>query len=178
MAKLGIVHCRICKRDIDRNIEKEGIDWIMPSPRQYYHKKCYDDWKNNDNLETVKEWKKRLYSFLSQDLKVEYNYQQCEAQIDKLLKQGKTMKSIYHAAVYYFDVRGNSWEKKYGFGIIPNIYNEAQDYWLKVNRDNSELIKIYQEEKEARKKNTVIIQRQDIPIKRKRIDLSTIKEEE
>ena len=36
-------HCRICKVEID----KENDDWIMPSKNYYYHRKCYEDWKQS-----------------------------------------------------------------------------------------------------------------------------------
>ena len=29
MARLGIVHCRVCKKPIDRNKLTENIDWVM-----------------------------------------------------------------------------------------------------------------------------------------------------
>ncbi len=44
MAK-SLVHCRICKGEIDREKTTEGTDWVMPSRNYFYHCKCYNDWK-------------------------------------------------------------------------------------------------------------------------------------
>ena len=75
--KLGLVHCRICKKSIDRNVEKEGIDWIMPSRNFFYHKSCYDSWKHdNSNIKAVKqdeEWIPYIWDFLSREIKVKYD---------------------------------------------------------------------------------------------------------
>ena len=36
-----MAHCRICKEEID----KEKDDWIMPVNKWYYHRTCYEMWK-------------------------------------------------------------------------------------------------------------------------------------
>ena len=43
MAKRPIVHCRICKGNIDRDNQ---TDWIEPTPKWFYHKSCYEDFAN------------------------------------------------------------------------------------------------------------------------------------
>ena len=46
--KLGLVHCRVCKKNIDRNIE---TGWIMPSRNYFYHEACYKEWvEKKDDL--------------------------------------------------------------------------------------------------------------------------------
>ena len=40
--KLLPVHCRICGKEINRLLEVDGIDWIMPSKNFYYHLDCYN----------------------------------------------------------------------------------------------------------------------------------------
>ena len=52
--KLGIVHCRVCNGEIDRNTTEEGKDWIMRSKGWFYHKDCYDGWvAEKDNLPVI-----------------------------------------------------------------------------------------------------------------------------
>ena len=40
MAKKPMVHCRICKGEIDRDNQR---DWMMPQEKWYYHIACYED---------------------------------------------------------------------------------------------------------------------------------------
>ena len=73
MAKLPLVECRICKsKDIDRNTQIEGVDWIMPSRGWYYHKSCYDTWKQSTPA-TDEEYRAFIFDFIARDLKVSYD---------------------------------------------------------------------------------------------------------
>ena len=70
--KFNIVHCRVCKEEIDRNIDPDGKTWIMTSKNYFYHKTCYDSWKkakysNDDDYIDL------IYDFIARDLKVSYS---------------------------------------------------------------------------------------------------------
>ena len=122
--------CRTCKKyfDIDSTPKDE---WIMPSKGWYYHTKCYNDWKNNQNNVTDDDWVLHIYDFLARDLKVSYNYHMCEAQRKKFIKENKfTNKGIYFTLKYFYEIKHNSWDKgNGGLGIIPYVYKEATQYW-------------------------------------------------
>ncbi len=130
MAKLGIVHCRICNRDIDRNTEQENVDWIMPSRNYFYCKSCYDNWKAADT-HTDEEWIDLIYDLLARDLKVSYDYYMCEAQRKKFITQHHfTNKGIYFTLKYFYELKQGDWSKgNGGIGIVPFIYKEATGYW-------------------------------------------------
>lgn len=131
MAKLPLVECRICKsKDIDRNTQIEGVDWIMPSRGWYYHKSCYDTWKQSTPA-TDEEYRAFIFDFIARDLKVSYDYHMCKAQIDKFVRENKmTVKGIFFALKYFYEIKGGDWDKGHGgIGIVPFIYNEACTYW-------------------------------------------------
>lgn len=159
MAKLPINKCRVCGGPIDRNILVENVDWIKPKNNQYYHKKCYETWKNS-NPEDDESWKDFIYDFISRDLKVPYDYFKCEAQRKKFLKQDMTNRGIFFALKYFYDVKHGDWNKGYnGIGIVPYVYKESTAYWANKERNNAGVlaqIEKQMEEKLNRKTKTVV----------------------
>lgn len=127
-----IVHCRVCKEEIDINHE---TNWIQPSKRWYYHKECYHNWKNS-NPSTDEEWVALIYDYLARDLKVKYDYFLCEAQRKKFIKNHNcTSKGIFFALKYFYEVKGNSWDKGHGgIGIVPYVYRDSCLYWSNQER--------------------------------------------
>ena len=109
MAKLQIVHCRCCKGNIDRNTEKEGVDWIQTSKTWFYHKKCYEDWVyNKDNLHATKEdseWMQYAYNYLTKDIKIPINYCKFKSQWENFTKSNMTSKGIYFSLRYFYDIQ-------------------------------------------------------------------------
>ena len=140
------VQCRICKEHFDRTKLKENIDWVMPSKNYYYHKSCYDSWiVNKDDVKAQladEEFIEFIYAFLGRELKVSYDYLKCESQRKNFIKgKGFNNKGIYFALKYYYDVKGNSWEKSQGgIGIVPYVYYESREYWQKKVNEDREII--------------------------------------
>ena len=86
-----MAHCRICKEEID----KEKDDWIMPVKNWYYHRTCYETWKQSTPA-TDEEYRAFIFDFIARDLKVSYDYHMCKAQIDKFVRENKmTVKGIF-----------------------------------------------------------------------------------
>lgn len=172
--KFNPCHCRVCGEVIDRNIEEEGVDWIMPSKNYFYHKSCYDSWKHSQAA-TDAEWIDYIYDFISRDLKASYDYFLIEAQRTKYLKEKMTNKGIFFSLKYFYEVKGNSWDKGHGgIGIVPYIYTDACAYWVKRERDNKGIVaKIEQQmrDAESRPKRTINKKKKKKEVK---IDLSSI----
>ena len=177
--KLNIVHCRICKGEIDRNIGIEGIDWLMASKNYFYHRKCYDDWKNSEPQKD-EEWILFIYDFLSRDLKVSYNWHMCESQRENFIKKNKfTNKGIFFSLKYFYEIKKGDWDKSNGgLGIIPYIYNDACSYWIAQEKLKSGTFeKIEEQMRQARSRETkVIYQRKEKEVSK--INLSDIEEME
>lgn len=168
--------CRLCHRLINKQKEVEGVDWFMPSRNYYYHIKCYTDWKANQSAEDA-EWKDRIYDFLSRDLKVKYNYQMCEQQRKKYLRENKyTNKGIYFALKYFYEVKKNSWDKGHGgIGIVEYVYNESRDYWIEQEKKQKGFVKaVEQQLKERAEREVVTIKRSQKKKNKAKYDLDEI----
>lgn len=165
--KLGLVHCRICKKSIDRNVEKEGIDWIMPSRNFFYHKSCYDSWKHdNSNIKAVKqdeEWIPYIWDFLSREIKVKYDYRKCDSQRKNFIKKyNYTNKGIFFALKYYYEVKNNNWEKSEGgIGILPFVYKDSCAYWEEQYLKQKDILIVIEKQMEER------AQREKVRIRKK-----------
>ena len=101
--KMPPVHCRVCKKEIDRQNE---TGWIMPVNKFYYHEACYKDWvEKKDDLHakaTDNEWYEAMLYYLSHVIKAEIDYKKTTSQWKTFLKQNKTAKGIYFAIKYFY----------------------------------------------------------------------------
>lgn len=173
--KLGIVHCRVCKGDIDRNIEQENIDWISPSKNFYYHKECYENWKKKTNdihaQADEKMWKDAVYDYLRRDKKIVIDYLKMDAQWKALVKKGRTPKGIYFCVRYFYDVQnGDPSKAQGGIGIVDYIYEEGCNYWAsKEIRERGLIAKIEQQMKDAQNQETIVIKKTKDNNKKKKV---------
>ncbi len=174
---MGLVQCRVCKQKFDKSKLKEDVDWVMPSRNWYYHKKCYNDWKRvNTNDET--NWVGLIYDFLAHDLKVSYDYYMCEAQRKKFVNSKKyTNKGIYFTLKYFYEIKKGDWEKSNGgIGIIPYVYSESVEYWVRQEQQSrgvmAEIEKQMQER--ANRKVIKINRRKNTPKNKNKFNLDDI----
>ena len=174
--KFNIVHCRVCKEEIDRNIDPDGKTWIMASKNYFYHKTCYDSWKkakysNDDDYIDL------IYDFIARDLKASYDYYMCEAQRKKFIKENQmTNKGILFALKYFYEVKHGVWEKGHGgIGIIPFIYTDACAYWAAQERKSKGIIaEIERQMREAAGQTKHAVIKKEIKPKKFKVDLSLI----
>lgn len=169
-----MAECRICHVPID----KENDDWVMPSKNWYYHRQCYEDWKKSEPLKD-EEWRPFIYDFLSRDLKVSYNWHMCQAQIKKFTKESMTVKGIYFALKYFYQVQHHDWDKgNGGIGIVPYIYTESCEYWARQERLNKGIVaEIERQLREATERDRKVVTKKKSP-KKITVDLSAIAEME
>lgn len=181
--KLGLVHCRICKQDIDRNIQKENIDWIQPSKGWYYHPQCYSDFAkkkkglcNDIHAEVDNDlWFSALYDYLQKDLKMSLNMAKTKSQWNNFIKKGYTAKGIYFAIRYFYEIQHGDPSKSDGIGIITCIYNEGCQYWVdRENKDSGICERIEKQIKIAANQKQIIITQKIKDNKKVAIDLSSI----
>ena len=159
--------CRECHVEID----KEKDDWIMPSKNYYYHRTCYETWKAR-MPETDDDWVPRIYDFLARDLKVSYNYFMCEQQRKKFGKDYKiNNKGIYFTLKYFYEIKGNAWEKGHGgLGIVPYVFEDAKAYWVAQERQRHGFMKELEEQIKQRE----VIKVKRTPKKREKYNLDEI----
>ena len=168
MAK-AMVECRVCKQKFNRLDPQliEGVDWVQPVNRHYYHKKCYDDFAKKkgqigkDGVEFEAEelvWKSATEDYLKRDLKVSIDYKRFCSQWKRLIeKDGRTPKGIYFTLRYFYDICKGLTEKcEGGIGIVSHVYDDAVAYWSERNqRDKGIVARIEQQIREAAAQNII-----------------------
>lgn len=162
MAK-AMVQCRICKERFNRldpNII-EGIDYVKPSDKMYYHKRCYDEYQNSRldvhaNM-TDELWFTAAWDFLRKDLKYSFNFVKVRKQWESFIKNKMTAKGIYFALKYFYEIKkGDVSKSENGIGIIPHIYEDSCFYWRdRENRDAGICAAIEQQILQAANQNVI-----------------------
>ncbi len=169
-----MVHCRVCGQEIDKKTD----DWIMPSKNWYYHRKCYENWKDaqftNDD-----EYVEMIYDYIAHDLKKSYDWWVCEAQRKKFIKDNKmTNKGILFALKYFYEIKHGDWEKGHGgIGIVPFIYKDSCAYWAARERKSEGIIaEIERQMREATVRPKVQIKKKERKQKKVEVDFSILDE--
>ena len=158
-----LVQCRICKEKFNRLDPNliEGVDYVKPSNRMYYHKRCYDEYQNSKcDIHATKGddfWFTALWDFLSKDLRYSFNYVKVSSQWNSFLKKKMTAKGIYFAAKYFYEIkRGDVTKSENGIGIVPHTYEDSCSYWYeREERDKGICAAIEKQILEAANQNIV-----------------------
>lgn len=164
MAK-AIVHCKICKQAFNRLDPNliEGVDWVKPSNRIYYHKTCYDEYQRSKiDVHANKSdevWFDAMWDLLRKELKYDFNYHKVRNQWDGYLKKKMTAKGIYFAIKYHYEIKnGDVTKSENGIGIIPHIYEDSRNYWIsREQREVGIIAAIEAQIKQAQEQNVVKI---------------------
>jgi hypothetical protein len=163
MAKVAMVQCRICKERFNRLNPNllEGVDWIKPSNRVYYHKKCYDEYQKSRldvhaNM-TDEMWFDACWDLLRRDLKYSFNYVKVRKQWESFIKNKMTAKGMYFALKYHYEIKkGDVTKSENGIGIIPHIYEDSRTYWTEREERTAGIVAAIEAQiKEAAKQKTV-----------------------
>jgi len=176
-----IVHCRSCGNAFDRDALIEGIDWVKPSNRQYYHKNCYEQWaKKQGNIEAKmsnEEWFEALKYYLNHIIKAPIDWRKLTSQWNNFLKQKKTAKGIYFAMRYFYDIQnGNKEKNQGGIGIVSMIYQDSCDYWEQRFRRDSTIIERIEKQAQDQimQRVNLVAQTKKKTVKKKAISLEDI----
>ena len=127
--------CRICHKKINKLLELEGDDWVMPSKNHYFHTSCYEDWaKKNDEIHangSDDEWFEFLKYYLNHVIKANIDYKKLTSQWKHFTNQKtKTAKGVYFAVKYFYEIqKGNKEKAQGGIGIVSAIYDDSCQYW-------------------------------------------------
>lgn len=186
MSKRPLVHCRICKKEINRDSSIEGVDWIQASPGWYYHPQCYEDFgkkkqKIHDDIHADvgnELWFSALYDYLRKDLKMELDMRKVTSQWNNFLKKGFTAKGIYFCMRYFYGVQHGDPTKSDGIGIVSYIYKDGCQYWVEREMQEQGICEKIEAQirKQENRQSITIIKKEDNT--KKIIDLSTIRDME
>jgi len=135
-----IIQCRVCK--VKFNIEDltEGVEYVHPTPKTYYHKQCYDTWitdRANPHTQHDNEfWYECLSDYLYREVQIPVDWKKLKSQWKTYTAPTSkyTAKGIYFAMRYFYDYKDGkkstlATQHSAGIGIIPYIYNDARMYW-------------------------------------------------
>lgn len=168
-----VVKCRACKQQFDTD-KLSPDEWIENPKRFYYHKQCYQEWKNADDVGNSVNidkdgWFEKLKVYLYEDIKMDINFAKLTRQWNTYTKpnSGMTPKGVVFAMRYFYDVRhGDIKKAEGGIGIVPSIYNEASEYWLNLESRKEGIVEAIVRDMEARASRPVIVIKQKKPQKK------------
>lgn len=117
---MGIVTCGLCSQKFNR--AAEGSEFIKS---KWYHKNCA----------TIKKEKIKLDEYICKIFQLKavgpVNNRMMKEFVEK---RGYTYNGIYKALQYYYEVRKHSIDRaEERIGIVPFVYNDAQEYYNMID---------------------------------------------
>lgn len=119
MAKKPKVKCPKCGEYFYR----EDNEFVCTG-RRYYHRECFDNLDEEDKL--IQQIHKKVKEHLGDT----YSKQKVTKQINGYIAEGKTLKGILDAVIYWFEHnQGDPSKSAGGIGIVGYIYADAEKFW-------------------------------------------------
>lgn len=132
-----MVRCTFCQQLVDK-------DLCIRHNEKNYHQKCYQDYL--DRKEVLR-YVAKLFGFKSEDRPGPVINSQLKTFMTKYSYY--TYKGILNSLVYFYEVKKGSKEKaNEGIGIVPYIYDEAQEYYEKLYNKQEKVAKIIEKQLE------------------------------
>ena len=125
--------CIYCKIEFDR----DKIPYTQISERRYAHKECAD--KNFIPKERDEKDYEDLVNYIEKLFGIGYVSAKVAKQIrDYRLQYGYSYSGILGTLVYWYEVKQAPLDKANGgIGIVPYIYDQAKEYYTKINTANT-----------------------------------------
>lgn len=146
-----LVKCPYCEEKLDK-------DEAHPHNKRYYHQKCFDTWQKES------EDYKELLAYISGLYRGEFNTMLIKKQIKEFKEEGYKYKGMELALRYFFDTLGNRMQDDKGIGIIPWVYVDAKQHYIKQmniaksinNLDNDNEVIVHINTNKTKRKNKKI----------------------
>lgn len=150
--------CPFCGLVVDKKSEdcvKNDIQGL--NTRAYYHLKCHklaqstkkEEWPYNlSKKDDLNVWAENIYDYFTLQLHLVPNMMKIKSQMKHFNTRGMKYKGMFLTVRFFYEVKQVNGEDKSegGIGIVPYLYNEAQDYWTnKVKKDTETLEQIEQQ---------------------------------
>lgn len=125
--------CIYCKGEFDR----DKLPYVEVSNRRYAHKECAD--KNVISKDQNEKDYEELVNYIEKLFGVGYVNAKIAKQIrDYRVQYGYTFNGILGTLVYWYEVKQAPLDKANGgIGIVPYIYDQAKEYYMKIHQANS-----------------------------------------
>jgi hypothetical protein len=147
-----MVKCPYCEDKLDKDESHEH-------KKRYYHPKCFETWQREGQDYND------LLSYIGKLYRVDTPSIMIRTQIKGLKEEGYKYKGMELALRYFFETLDNRVQENKGIGIIPYVYEEAKNNFLKQrkiaeslqNLENDELVVYISPEKSKRKTKNIDI---------------------
>lgn len=122
------VKCPICQKFFDRDKES----FVQINNKRYAHKQCFENKSsqlNKEQLDLIE-----LNNYINTVFKDEKNNFKTQKQIEKFKEEfGYSYSGMLKTLKWWIDIKHNPIEKMNGgIGIIPYIYQEAENYYYNL----------------------------------------------
>lgn len=131
--------CVYCQMEFDR----DKLPYVQINARRYAHKECADKFQVNKTQNELD------YDALADYIEKLFGIGYVSARVAKQIKDcreiyGYTYSGMLGTLVYWYEVRKSPIDKANGgIGIIPYIYEQAKEYYAKINQANSANANVY-----------------------------------
>lgn len=150
-----MVKCPYCNNQVDKDIS-------IPHQKRYYHESCFKSMKREkDDYSSLLDYVVELFGDSKPIMLL-------KKQIKDMKEEGYKYKGMELALRYFFDTLGNRVQENTGVGIIPYVYEDAKNHFIKQKKIADSIRNI--ENKEV----TVYINTDQTKRKNKKIDISAI----
>ena len=84
-----------------------------------------------------------LYQYVSKEQGKNFNFVQFKKVTDSWKKEyGYTYSGMLKSLLYFYEIKGNQWEKGHGgLGIVPYVFEDAKAYWVAQERQRHGFMK-------------------------------------
>jgi hypothetical protein len=152
-----LVKCPYCEQKLDK-------DEAYTYKKRYYHVECFEEWR----LEA--EHRKELIEYLCKLHNIDAPTGMMVKQISEFQKEyGYKLKGMELALKYFHETLGNRPREGDGIGIVPFVYEEAKNHYIKRLKI-AESVNNLEDEEEV----TVHINQKNNKRKSKKIDITAI----
>lgn len=128
MAKLPT--CPYCNKEVQKNevSKKYQNRTYHLSCYQKYCEEIYKNKSTNNNSESQNE----LYNYICQLFKIKELTPFLSFQLQKIFKENNfTYNGVLYSLKYFYEIKNNPVDINYGIGIVPVIYEEAKNFYIK-----------------------------------------------
>ena len=146
-----LVKCQYCEEKVDK-------DTAYVYKKKNYHEKCFKQW------EQEKADREKLYEYITKIYRIEMPTPFMMKQIKDYYEAGYKYKGMELSLNYFYDTLGNRPQDGQGLGIIPYVYEDAKNHYIKqrkiadsVNTKTHEELTVEIDTNTKRKKNLIDI---------------------
>jgi len=156
------VKCPYCGVYFSREFEEY---YYHEKSKRYYHVNCYKKYEaERAHVDNLNEYIIKLFKLKATGPRI-------NSQIKKYIEElGFSHLGILNSLKYFFDERGNSIDKANGgIGIVPYVYEEANNFYRVKNAMQAGIEKTVNEYKISKDyQKTILVDREDLKVKKRK----------